>query len=435
MSVPNKKERLGWYFYDWANSAFPTTVITVFLGPYITSIANNVAVNGQINIYGLEIASGSYYPYLVSISVFLQVFFLPIIGSIADKTKAKKLILGVAAYIGALATLSLFFLDGNRYVFGGWMFVVANISFGASIVVYNSILNDISTIDERDEVSSKGWAFGYIGGGLLLLINLVFFSNAESFGISTSNAVRICLASAGAWWAIFTLFPLLWIRNYKNQINKRDKSPVKILRGGFEQFIDTFKNAKKYPRTLYFLIAYLMYNDGVQAVIALAAQFGQEELGLEMSFLTFVILIVQFVAFGGALLFGKLADYLGTKKALSISIIIWICAIIFAFGFLFGKTEFLILGLTIGLVMGGTQALSRSLFSKIIPKNQEAEYFSFYEISERGTSWLAPLLFGLVYQFTSSYRLAILSLLLFFIIGLYMLLRVKLDKAIIDAQS
>ncbi|MEJ5245134.1 MAG: MFS transporter [Bacteroidota bacterium] len=435
MSVPNKKERLGWYFYDWANSAFPTTVITVFLGPYITSIANNVAVNGQINVYGLEIASGSYYPYLVSISVFLQVFFLPIIGSIADKTKAKKLILGVAAYIGALATLSLFFLDGNRYVFGGWMFVVSNISFGASIVVYNSILNDISTIDERDEVSSKGWAFGYIGGGLLLLINLVFFSNAESFGISTSDAVRICLASAGAWWAIFTLFPLLWIRNYKNQINKRDKSPVKILRGGFEQFIDTFKNAKKYPRTLYFLIAYLMYNDGVQAVIALAAQFGQEELGLEMSFLTFVILIVQFVAFGGALLFGKLANYSGTKKALAISIIIWICAIIFAFGFLFGKTEFLILGLTIGLVMGGTQALSRSLFSKIIPKNQEAEYFSFYEISERGTSWLAPLLFGLVYQFTSSYRLAILSLLLFFIIGLYMLLRVKLDKAIIDAQS
>lgn len=434
MSVSSKKERLGWYFYDWANSAFPTTVITVFLGPYITSIANNVAVNGQINVYGLEIASGSYYPYLVSISVFLQVFFLPIIGSIADKTKAKKLILGIAAYIGALATLSLFFLDGNRYVFGGWMFVVANISFGASIVVYNSILNDISTINERDEVSSKGWSFGYIGGGLLLLINLVFFSNAESFGISTSDAVRICLASAGAWWAVFTLFPLLWIRNYKNQIIKRDKSPVKILKGGFEQFIDTFKNAKKYPRTLYFLIAYLMYNDGVQAVIALAAQFGQEELGLEMSFLTFVILIVQFVAFGGALLFGKLANYLGTKKALAISIIIWICAIIFAFGFLYGKTEFLILGLTIGLVMGGTQALSRSLFSKIIPKNQEAEYFSFYEISERGTSWLAPLFFGLVYQFTSSYRLAILSLLVFFIIGLYMLLRVKLEKAIADAQ-
>ncbi|HOM05104.1 MAG TPA: MFS transporter [Candidatus Kapabacteria bacterium] len=435
MSISNKRERLGWYFYDWANSAFPTTVITVFLGPYITSIANNVAVNGQINVYGISIASGSYYPYLVSISVFLQVFFLPIIGSIADKTRAKKLILGITAYIGALATLSLFFLDGNQYIFGGWMFVIANIAFGASIVVYNSILNDISTIDERDEVSSKGWAFGYIGGGLLLLINLVFFSNAENFGISTSDAVRICLASAGAWWAVFTLFPLLWIRNYKNQLSSKDKRPIKIIKGGFEQFINTFKNAKKYPRTLYFLIAYLMYNDGVQAVIALAAQFGQEELGLEMSFLTFVILIVQFVAFGGALFFGKLANYLGTKKALAISIIIWICAIIFAFGFLYGKTEFLILGLTIGLVMGGTQALSRSLFSKIIPKNQEAEYFSFYEISERGTSWLAPLLFGLVYQFTASYRLAILSLLVFFVIGLYMLLRVKLEKAIIDAQS
>ncbi len=435
MSNSSKKERLGWYFYDWANSAFPTTVITVFLGPYITSITNNVSVNGQINVYGIAIASGSYYPYLVSISVFLQVFFLPIIGSIADKTKAKKLILGITAYIGALATLCLFFLDGNRYILGGWMFVIANIAFGASIVVYNSILNDISTIDERDNVSSKGWAFGYIGGGLLLLINLVFFNNAGNFGISTSDAVRICLASAGAWWSVFTVFPLMWIRKYKNQIKKQNKKPIKILKGGFEQFIDTFKNAKKYPRTLYFLIAYLMYNDGVQAVIALAAQFGQEELGLEMSFLTFVILIVQFVAFGGALFFGKLANYLGTKKALATSITIWICAIIFAFGFLYGKTEFLILGLTIGLVMGGTQALSRSLFSKIIPKNQEAEYFSFYEISERGTSWLAPLLFGLVYQFTASYRLAILSLLVFFVIGLYMLLRVKLEKAIIDSQS
>lgn len=434
MTISSKKERLGWYFYDWANSAFPTTVITVFLGPYLTSIANNNAVNGYINIYGLKIAAGSYYPYLVSLSVLLQVIFLPLIGSITDKTKAKKIILGITAYIGAIATLCLYFLEGYRYIFGGWMFVLANISFGASVVIYNSILNDISQIEERDEISSKGWAFGYIGGGLLLLFNLIFFTNSEAIGINKTNAVRICLASAGAWWGIFTIFPMIWIRKYKPVIDDKEKKITKILKGGFEQFYTTFRNAKKYPRTLYFLIAYLMYNDGVQAVIALASQFGQEELGLEMSFLLIVILVVQFVAFFGALFFGKLANKMGTKKALAISIFIWIFAIIFAYAFLFGKTEFFILGLVIGLVMGGTQALSRSLFSKIIPKNQEAEYFSFYEISERGTSWLAPLIFGLVYQFTSSYRLAILSLVIFFIVGLYMLLRVNVEKAIKDVQ-
>jgi UMF1 family MFS transporter len=429
-----RKERLGWYFYDWANSAFPTTVITVFLGPYLTTIANNSAINGLIDVYGLKIVAGSYYPYLVSLSVLLQVIFLPLVGSITDKTKAKKIILGISAYIGAIATLMLYFLHGDKYIFGGWMFVIANIAFGSSVVVYNSILNDIAKIDERDEISSKGWAFGYIGGGLLLLFNLIFFLHAEKFSISTANAVRICLASAGLWWGIFTLFPLIWIRKYKAQIESQNKIKH-FFKGGYLQFKTTLVNARKYPRTLFFLIAYLMYNDGVQAVIALSAQFGQEELGLEMSFLTIVILIVQFVAFGGALSFGKIAQKVGTKSALVLSLIIWIGAIIFAFAFLHGKYEFLALGIVIGLVMGGTQALSRSLFSKIIPKNQEAEYFSLYEISERGTSWLAPFIFGLVYQITSSYRFAILSLLVFFVVGLYLLLRVKVEKAIADVQN
>lgn len=434
MKDAQKRERLGWYFYDWANSAFPTTVITVFLGPYLTTIANNSARNGLIDVYGFQVASGSYYPYLVSLSVLLQVIFLPLVGSIADKTKAKKIILGISAYVGAIATIMLYFLQGDKYIFGGWMFVIANIGYGSSVVVYNSILNDISTINERDEVSSKGWAFGYIGGGLLLLFNLILFLQADSLNISKSDSVRICLASAGLWWAIFTIFPLVWIRKYNVQIDHQNKIK-NFFSGGFLQFKTTLINAKKYPRTLFFLIAYLMYNDGVQAVIALSAQFGQEELGLEMSFLTLVILVVQFVAFGGALSFGKLAQKIGTKNSLVINIVIWIGAIIFAFAFLHGKYEFFVLGIVIGLVMGGTQALSRSLFSKIIPKNQEAEYFSLYEISERGTSWMAPFIFGLVYQITSSYRFAILSLLVFFIVGLYLLLRVKVEKAIQDAQN
>lgn len=435
MSQSIKKERLGWYFYDWANSAFPTTVITVFLGPYLTSIANAAAdSSGMLSVLGINISAGSYFPYLVSLSVLLQVFVLPLIGGLVDKTNLKKTILGFAAYIGAFSTLALFFLDGDRYLFGGLMFLLANIAFGASVVVYNSILNDIATIDERDAVSSKGWAFGYIGGGLLLLLNLLFFSNAESLGVSTGFAVRICLASAGAWWAIFTIIPLMKIRAYKSNIAKGTRLNI-IIKSGYGQFIETFKNAKKYPKTLFFLLAYLMYNDGVQAVIALSAQFGQEEIGLDISFLTSVILVVQFVAFAGSLLFGYIAKKISAKGSLIISLIIWIFAVVFAFAYLYGATEFMILGATIGLVLGGTQALSRSLYSKMIPRGKEAEYFSFYELSERGTSWLAPLIFGLVYQFSGSYRYAILSLIAFFVIGLVMLLFIKVDKAISEAGN
>lgn len=435
MDKKQKSERLGWYFYDWANSAFPTTVITVFIGPYLTAIANSAAdSNGMLHILGIEIAAGSFFPYIVSLSVLLQVFVLPFIGAITDSTNLKKTILGITAYIGAFATLALFFLDGDRFLFGGGMFILANVAFGASVVVYNSILNDIAEIDERDSVSSKGWAFGYIGGGTLLLLNLILFSQAEALNISTGYAVRICLASAGAWWAVFTIIPLIKIRSYKSK-GKSSIKPTQLIWSSFGQFAKTFKKAKNYPRTLFFLIAYLLYNDGVQAVIALSAQFGQEELGLEMSFLTTVILVVQFLAFGGSLFFAFLAKKTSAKTSLVISLIIWIAAIVFAFGFLYGETEFMILGAAIGFVLGGTQALSRSLFSKMIPKGEEAEYFSFYEIGERGTSWLAPLIFGLVFQFTGSYRIAILSLIVFFIAGLFMLLRVNVEKAIKDSGN
>lgn len=434
MEINKKKERLGWYFYDWANSAFPATVITVFLGPYLTSIANSAAdETGMLHIFGLPIASGSLFPFVVSLSVILQVLFLPIVGAITDRTNIKKTILGITAYIGSFATLGLFFVHSDRYLLGALLFIIANVAFGCSVVVYNSILNDIAEIDERDDVSSKGWAFGYIGGGLLLLLNLLLFSNAEALGLSTGFAVRICLASAGAWWAIFTIIPLLHIRKYKYCGTENIKS-ISLIKQGFNQFWHTFKKAKKYPETLLFLLAYLLYNDGVQAVIAMSAQFGQEELKLDMSFLTLVILIIQFVAFGGSLFFNYLAKLTTTKSSLIISLIIWLGAVVFAFGFLNSSVEFMILGAVIGFVLGGTQALSRSLFSKMLPKGEEAEYFSFYEIGERGTSWLAPFIFGLVYQFSGSYRYAILSIVIFFILGLLILLKVDIERAIREAN-
>lgn len=430
----NRSERIGWYFYDWANSAFYTTVVTVFLGPYLTTITKNAAdAEGFVHIFGMPIFHGSFYSYVVSISVLLQVIVLPIAGAIADYTNRKKLLLGIFAYTGSFSTMGLYFLQGDNYLLGGLLFILANISFGASVVIYNSFLNDIAAEDERDSVSSVGWAFGYLGGGIVLAANLFMYSSAEKLGIDSGMAVRISLCSAGAWWGLFTLMPMLTLKTRQNIRHITEEK--KLLSIGFTQFFRTLKGAAKYPQTLLFLLAYLLYNDGVQTVIVVSSQFGSEELGLDMSVLTTVILMVQFVAFGGSLIFNYLAKVFNTKKAIIISILIWMAALLYAFGFLHDQTGFYILGGVIGLVLGGIQALSRSLFSRLIPPGKEAEYFGVYEISERGTSWIGPLLFGLTLQLSGSYRLAILSLVLFFAFGLFFLIKLNVNKGVKEAAG
>ncbi len=432
--MSNKRERLGWYFYDWAISAFSTTVITVFLGPYLTEIAKNAAnPEGYLYIMGIPVYAASFFTYSISLSVILQVLILPYIGAIADHSSGKKNLWAAFSYIGALSTIGMFFLEGNRYMLGGILLIVSNLSFGAAMVLYNAYLNDIAQENERDDVSSKGWAFGYLGGGLLLLLNLVFYSNADSFGISVGMAVRICLASAGVWWAGFTVIPLLTLKRRKPDTVIPDNENYFLF--GIKKLNKTFRDAANYPYTIWFLIAYLFYNDGVQAVIVVSAQFGQEELGLDISTLTAVILMVQFVAFFGAITFNKLAKATNTKKSLLISLVIWTGLIFYSYQFLENETQFFVLGGVIGLVLGGTQALSRSLYSLMIPKGKESEYFSLYEISERGTSWMGPFVFGLSLQFTGSYRIAIFSLGIFFIIGFIGLLSLDVRKAVTKAGN
>lgn len=425
----DRREQIGWYFYDWANSAFSTTVVTVFLGPYLTNVAEAAAdAGGRIYPLGIPVAAEAFFPYVVSLSVLLQVFFLPILGAIADYSNAKKLLLGIFAYIGAVATMGLFFLQGSNYLLGGALFLLANLSFGASIVFYNAFLPEIASADRRDAVSSQGWAAGYLGGGLLLLANLALFNSREALGIPTDLAVRLCMLSAGVWWAGFTLIPLLALRR---------RAPVRALPPGeryltvgFRQLGHTFREMRRYPQTLLFLAGYLLYNDGIQAVIALASVFGAEELGLDQGVLIPAILMVQFVAFFGALAFGFLARRIGAKRAILLSLAIWTATVIYGYFMPAGvPAQFFLLAAVIAVVLGGSQALSRSVFSLLIPRGQEAEYFSIYEISERGTSWLAPLLFGLAVQTTGSYRIAIVSLMVFFIAGFSILLFVNIRRA------
>lgn len=431
----SRREQVSWYFYDWANSAFSTTVITVFLGPYLTAITKNAAdASGYVYPLGLPVLADAFFPYIVSLSVVLQVFFLPVLGAIADYSHLKKRLMGIFAYSGALATMALYFLEGSRYLLGGGLFLVANLSFGASIVFYNAFLPDIAAPEERDRVSSQGWAMGYLGGGLLLAANLVFVQFlAEGWGISTGDAVRISLTSAGLWWAIFTLIPL-------NRL--RQRAPIKQLPAGatylsigFIQLRQTLRHLPRYPQSLLFLVAYLVYNDGIQTVISLSSLFGSQELGLGTASLIQLILMVQFVAFFGALGFGYLARWLGSKRAILLSLVIWLGVTVYTYAFLQTEFQFFVVGGVIAIVLGGSQALSRSLFSLMIPKGQESEYFSLYEVSERGTSWLGPLVFGLALQWTGSYRVALLSIAIFFAIGLLLLSRVNVHRAITEVGN
>jgi len=518
--VNDKREIFGWAMYDWANSAFSTTVVSVFLGPYISGLASAVAKadflartgvewtaqSGQalvIKILGLPIAPEAVIPFAISLSVVFQAGFLPILGAIADYSHRRKQMLQLFATIGAIATIGLFFVTPSTWLLGPLLFIIANLTFGAAIVFYNAYLPDIASEEERDRVSSYGFALGYIGGFVLLALNLALFLLHDKIGVSEALSVRINLASAGVWWlgfsavtwqrlksrhpaheipqgenilsiafsqlsetmevspgraAFLLLSPLLifiWaplITPFVNQlisINQLDPElallPIFIPLFGPVILLVTFlrNKARSMPETSKFLTAYLIYNDGIQTVISVASTFATAEVvrgGLELpqDTLIAVILIIQFVAFFGALFWGKLASWIGAKQSIVVSLVIWSGVVVYAYSGMKGEgraTEFMILGAIIAVVLGGSQAISRSLFAQMIPKNKEAEFFSIYEISERGTSWLGTLVFGLAVTLFGNLRIAIFSLIAFFVIGLILLPFVNEKKAIADAKK
>ena len=442
--VNDRREIFGWAMYDWANSAFSTTIGTVFLGPYVAGLARSAAeAAGTTNVsfLGIPVAPDSFLPYCISFSVGMQVLFLPILGAIADYSHLRKRMMQVFATIGAIATILMFLVTGGLWWLGGLLFIVANLAFGAAIVFYNAYLPDIASPDETDRVSSYGWAMGYMGGGILLALNLAFFTFAEDLGVPGELAVRINLASAGIWWLGFSL--ITWSRLRPRHAARQLPAGDTYVSIGFKQLRKTFSEVKHFPETLKFLLAYFLYNDGIQTVIAVASTFAaapliQGGLELEQSTLIAVILMIQFVAFFGALFWGKLAGWIGAKQSVVVSLVIWAGVVIYAYSGLKGESataQFFVLGVFIAIVMGGSQAISRSLFAQMIPNGKEAEFFSFYEISERGTSWIGPLVFGLANQIFGNLRYAILSLIFFFIMGLILLPFVNVSKAVEDAKK
>lgn len=410
-----QRQRLGWYMYDFANSGFSTSVITVFFGPYITMLAMN-ALKGspQPSFAGIDIHPGAIYSFCVSASVLLQVAIMPLLGSYIDATHRKRAVLITTAAIGSVATIAMINLDlqqAHPILLGSILFILANVAFGSSIVASNSFLNDLANPDERDRVSSRGWALGYLGGGLLLLIHLLMYS-------WWPGSVNIILASTGMWWLTFSIVSVSLL---KDPPAPSHQQRVGILRQAWTSLL----GLRKHKSAFRFLIAYLLYNETVQTAISMASIYGKMEMHVDDSVLILGILLVQFVALIGALMFNVIAARLGTLPALLISMVGWAAALGAALILPASDMSFYGLAMLIALVLGGIQALSRSYFSTLIPTGTEAEYFALYEISDKGTSWIGPLLFGLVVSLTQSYRYALVSLAVFLAAGALLLLQAK----------
>ena len=436
------RQQKAWNWYDWANSAFFTTVLTVMFAPYMITVAGRAAgcvdadetCSRTVSLLGLHLAAGSLPSYLTSFATIASAFLLPVVGAFVDRSSRKKLHMAVYAWAGAAVGSLLFFVDGENWQIGAFAVVVASILAGCSLVSYSAILVDISTEQERDRASSRGWAWGYLGGGLLLAVNLGMFLGHDAIGLTESMAVRLSLLSACLWWAAFTLIPFVRLHDYpaRNVVTETGG----VVRRSFGQLATTLRDLPNYPMTMTFLLAYLFYNDGIQTVIYAASTYGQKQLGFDTSVLIGTILMIQFVAFGGALFFGRLAARYGSYRSILYGTFAWMAIVVYALFLPRGNVAlFLLAGVAIAIVMGGTQALSRSFYSLLIPRGREGEYFSLYQAAERGTSWFGTLVFGLVFQLTGSYRPAILALIVFFVLGAVFLLRLDPERGIAEAGN
>ncbi|GAA4990225.1 MFS transporter [Kineococcus glutinatus] len=450
LTDPLRRARRSWYVYDWANSAYVTTSAAVLFGPYLTSVARRAACGdlaagqectARLSLLGLPVAPGSLALYAVTAATVLSALLLPLVGALVDRSDHRHRWLGVLAWAGAAAAASMVAVSGTRWQLGVVLLVVATACLASSLVVYDALLCDVSPPALRDRTSSRGWALGYLAGFALLGADLALVSAPQAVGLDTEGAVRVSLAVAGLWWAVFTLVPVWGLR----RLPRRAPQPAAVLvarQAGsgplapLRQLVRTVRGLGRYRQARRFLVAYLVFNDGIQTVIYAASIYGQEQLGFDQSQLITTILLVQGVAFVGALLFGQVAVRVGAKRTVLAGLVLWVVVLAAALGLRPGQFgAWLVLGVGIGLVLGGTQALARSMFSQLVPAGQEAEFFSLYQAGERGTSWAGTLVFGLVFQLTGSYRPALAALVAFFAVGALLLARVDVAAGAAQAAA
>ena len=405
---------MSWAFYDWANSAFATTVMAGFFPIFFKSYWAG-ELSGPESSAWLGTAN--------SISGLAIVCIAPFLGALADITNKKKLFLGLFAFLGIITTGSLFFIAQGMWLTAMSVYIFACIGFSGGNVFYDSLLINVSSTENRNRVSALGYSLGYLGGGFLFVLNVAMYQSPEFFGLkSITEAVLFSFLSVSVWWGFFSIPILKYVK--ENSSNKIEIKITYLITQSFQRVLSTFKDIRKYKTLSLFLLAYWLYMDGVDTIVRMALAYGAD-IGLEASDMILALIITQFVGFPATILYGILGDRFGLKLMLSIGIIGYIFVTIFSI-FITNISGFYFLAFTIGLFQGGVQSISRTIFSQLIPAEKSAEFFGFYNLVGKSAVVLGPILVGWVAYTFDNPDYGILSLLLLFIPGLLVLWRVKL---------
>ena len=423
-----KLQKVSWVLYDWANSGYGLIVISAVFSPYfIKQLLPAVPELGNdpkgeplhgLRVGGTVLFGTTVYGLLTSISMALMAVGAPVLGAVADIKGWTRRLLSVFGVAGALLTIAMIFLTPGRWLLGSVLFVLSNFCFGTSFAFSSAFLPRLTRPEKQGSLSGWGFAAGYVGGALALIIVLLMIMSDPG----DPKYPRYGLALSGLWWLVFALPAYVFLDELPPQATVADAGP--LVSAGFRRIAATLRNIRRYRMLFLFLLAFLLYNDGVETVISMAGSFGTEQLGMSDQQIIKMLLIVQFVAFGGAVLFGYLADRLGNKIVIVINLLVWVVASSLAF-FVRTPGQFMWLGVLVGAVLGGVQASSRALMALLSPEHIRNEAFGFFSISGKFASIFGPLLFAGVTQATGSARYGVLSVLPFLAGGLAVLLLVR----------
>jgi UMF1 family MFS transporter len=426
----NPKVLNAWAFYDWANSVHSLTITSAIFPIYfpIAAITLNSINPNWIQFFGYSVQNTVVYSYTISIALLILAISMPILSGIADYLGARKSFMRFFCYLGALSCIILFFFTKGSYVLGTVCFLFSIIGWGGSLVFYNSFLPEIATPDKYDQLSAKGFTYGYIGSVILLIQNLSMLLMPQWYGnISGEMASRVSFLTVGLWWIIFSQFPFKYLPNSQ----KKSITHKKWWLGGIRELNKVYQEIKQIRAIKNFLLSFFLFNLGAQTVMYLGALFGSQELKLPSESLIITILLIQLVAIPGAYACALLSQKFGNVNALICIVLIWIAVCIFAY-FVKDEINFYLLATAIGFVMGGIQSNSRATYSKLCPKNENdsASYFSFYDVCDRLSTVLGTFIFGLVIQLTGSMRIGILILAIIFALSLIFLIKLHKNNSI-----
>jgi UMF1 family MFS transporter len=410
--------------YDWANSAFATSILAAILPIYFVSIVPKGGVDITILRFTFHTFATPLWSYSITLAEVIVALSAPILGAIADSSQGKRKFLIFFTYLGAVFTALLVTVGYGDYLQAAFFFIVATIGFACGNVFYDAFLPEIAPEGEREYVSGKGYAYGYLGGGLLLVINLLMIQKHAWLGIpDMAWGSRLSFLTVGIWWVAFAIPTFIYVRDQKGVGVKHPH----YIRQGFKALAHTMRKIRYFKELLKFLVSFLIYNDGIQTVIVMAAIFGKEELGFGTPTLIGCLLMVQIIGFPSSLFMGRLAQRIGEKRTIYLCLVVYCFIVIYGY-FITRPVEFWALGFLVGLVQGGSQAISRSLYSSFVPVRNSAEFFGFFAVANRFASIFGPLCFGLVANITGSVRNSILALIAFFLIGLTILMTVDVEQ-------